>query len=265
LAVGVFVGLVAGAAQADDVGIVRISDHRPRQVVRGQSPDEAAAETPDGGIVRTQCAAEPGTCPAPGCNNGAACPIGSGPPYGCPSSGGCRLFDGLAGGCPGGVRGDNGCPAHGGIYNPNCPDCRLIGGKPVGDVYCPDGRWVQCPDGHWDWYPNHEPIGLWEGLFGSCGDFWGDFFRNRRDAYKIGCFNHPETPLFGCYDIVYPVDPFYFDKRDGQVYAAQGVGGPVSVPLAPMVRHTYNYGWGVPSSRLTPISHPVPLTTARKK
>jgi len=29
------------------------------------------------------------------------------------------------------------------------------------------------------------------------------------------------------------------------------------VPMAPVVNHTYNYGWGIPSSRLTPVSHPV--------
>ncbi|MBX3437689.1 MAG: hypothetical protein KF861_09375 [Planctomycetaceae bacterium] len=60
---------------------------------------------------------------------------------------------------------------------------------------------------------------------------------------------------FGCYRIVYADNPAHFDGRDGQVYAAQGVGGPVSVPVAPNVRHAYNYGWGIPSSRLTPISN----------
>ncbi|HWL09803.1 MAG TPA: hypothetical protein VNQ76_15455 [Planctomicrobium sp.] len=69
--------------------------------------------------------------------------------------------------------------------------------------------------------------------------------------------NHrPEYPLAGKYHIVYPADPSYFDNRDGQVYAAAGYGGPVSVPLAPVVNHTYNYGWGIPSSRLTPVLHP---------
>ncbi len=63
-------------------------------------------------------------------------------------------------------------------------------------------------------------------------------------------------PPIGHYGMVYPVDPNYFDARDGQVYAAPGVGGPVSVPLAPVVNHTYNYGWGIPSSRLTPVLHP---------
>ncbi len=65
-------------------------------------------------------------------------------------------------------------------------------------------------------------------------------------------------PPFGMYRMVYPVDPAHFDQRDGQVYAAAGYGGPVAVPLAPNVEHTYNYGWGLPSSRLTPISHPLP-------
>lgn len=71
------------------------------------------------------------------------------------------------------------------------------------------------------------------------------------------CKNHgPARPLAGKYHIVYPVDPSYFDQRDGQIYAAPGYGGPVSVPLAPVVNHTYNYGWGIPSSRLTPVLHP---------
>jgi hypothetical protein len=52
---------------------------------------------------------------------------------------------------------------------------------------------------------------------------------------------------------IQPVNPYYNDPRDGQVYSATGFGVPVSVPLAPNVRYTYNYGWGVPSSRLTPI------------
>lgn len=77
---------------------------------------------------------------------------------------------------------------------------------------------------------------------------------------KLGYFIHDGCggvgcKPFGCYSIVYPDNPGHFDGRDGQVYAAQGVGGPVSVPVAPNVRHAYNYGWGIPSSRLTPISN----------
>jgi hypothetical protein len=64
------------------------------------------------------------------------------------------------------------------------------------------------------------------------------------------------VPICGKYSRVYPQDPHYFDQRDGQVWAAQGYGAPIAVPLAPVVGHTYNYGWGTPSSRLTPVSHP---------
>jgi hypothetical protein len=63
-------------------------------------------------------------------------------------------------------------------------------------------------------------------------------------------------PWVGHYGRVYPVNPYYNDSRDGQVWAAQGYGVPISVPLAPVVGHTYEYGWGVPSSRLVPVSHP---------
>lgn len=66
------------------------------------------------------------------------------------------------------------------------------------------------------------------------------------------------APLMGTYSRVYPQDPSYFDQRDGQLWAAQGYGVPVAVPLAPVVGHQYNYSWGTPSSRLTPISRLAP-------
>ena len=65
------------------------------------------------------------------------------------------------------------------------------------------------------------------------------------------------APPTGHYSMVYPLNPSYIDPRDTQTYAAPGYGGPVGVPLAPVVHHQYNYGWGVPSSRLTAISNPV--------
>ena len=65
-------------------------------------------------------------------------------------------------------------------------------------------------------------------------------------------------PWAGGYWVTYPTNPGYFDHRDGQVYSAQGYGAPMAVPLAPNVDHTYNYGWGLPSSRLTPVSRRVP-------
>lgn len=42
----------------------------------------------------------------------------------------------------------------------------------------------------------------------------------------------------------------YCDPRDRLLYSAQGYNVPVTVPLAPVCR-TCNYGWGVPSTRLT--------------
>jgi hypothetical protein len=67
-----------------------------------------------------------------------------------------------------------------------------------------------------------------------------------------------------CYCMTYAYNPWYTDCRDGRVYAAYGWGAPMTVPLAPTVTNQHNYGWGIPSSRLTPISrvapHPGALT-----
>ena len=68
-------------------------------------------------------------------------------------------------------------------------------------------------------------------------------------------------PPFGKYHVTYADDPGYADSRDGQAYGAQGYGVPVTVPLAPNVRYSYNYSWGTPSSRLTPVGQYDPQTT----
>ncbi len=75
-----------------------------------------------------------------------------------------------------------------------------------------------------------------------------DFFRCKKKFKAKGV-----API-GRYNITYAVDPYQFDQRDGRLYGAQGYGVPIAVPLAPNVRQTYNYGWGIPSSRITPIS-----------
>jgi len=64
------------------------------------------------------------------------------------------------------------------------------------------------------------------------------------------------TAPIGTYQMIYPVNPSYNDPRDSRVYGAQGAGIPIVVPLAPSVRSVYNYGTGLPASRLTPISVP---------
>lgn len=49
-----------------------------------------------------------------------------------------------------------------------------------------------------------------------------------------------------------PVNPWYCDQRDLGIYSAQGYGVPVTVPSAPGAV-SYNYGWGMPSTRLSQI------------
>ncbi|MFK7779289.1 MAG: hypothetical protein QM501_14380 [Gimesia sp.] len=76
-----------------------------------------------------------------------------------------------------------------------------------------------------------------------------DFFRFKKKHKAKG------VAPFGRYNITYAVDPYHFDQRDGRpLYGAQGYGVPIAVPLAPNVHKVYNYGWGIPSSRLTPVS-----------
>ena len=60
-------------------------------------------------------------------------------------------------------------------------------------------------------------------------------------------------PPVGKYSITYADQPGYADPRDGGAYGAQGYGVPVGVPLAPNVRQAYNYSWGTPSSRISPV------------
>lgn len=43
------------------------------------------------------------------------------------------------------------------------------------------------------------------------------------------------------------------DCRDQYLFSAPGYGVPVTVPMAPVVCRQYNYGWGLPASRLTHI------------
>ena len=106
--------------------------------------------------------------------------------------------------------------------------------------------------------------GLWGNHSGCpCNDCNGDSGQAMCDYFrcKFGYFiptgaGGAGVPFCGHYSRVYPQDPYYFDQRDGQAWAAQGYGTPIAVPLAPVVGHTYNYGWGIPSSRLTPVSRP---------
>lgn len=109
---------------------------------------------------------------------------------------------------------------------------------------------------------------------GACnnGGYWGDQFsryrcrnqvQSQRLANGLGCTFAFAAPLFwwdaGARKDIIAVNPGYSDPRDSELYSAQGYGVPIAVPLAPVVRDTYNYGWGLPASRLTPVAtHAVP-------
>ena len=71
------------------------------------------------------------------------------------------------------------------------------------------------------------------------------------------------APLIGKYHTTYAQNPHHADPRDSGMYAAQGYGTNITVPLAPNVKHAYNYGWGLPSSRVTHISNVAPYTMIR--
>lgn len=88
-------------------------------------------------------------------------------------------------------------------------------------------------------------------------------YRNRAvDSWLHNKFNYfvpagccgEGCPPIGKYSRVYAADPNYYDSRDEQIYASPVTGLPTAIPLAPNVRYQYNYSWGYPGSRLTPIS-----------
>ena len=94
--------------------------------------------------------------------------------------------------------------------------------------------------------------------------------KNARLADKLfgwmipsGCCGHGCPPC-GKYHMTYADQPDYINPNDTQIYAAQGYGMPITVPLAPNVNHTYNYSAGVPSSRITTIGNYNPQTAPQR-
>ena len=198
-------------------------------------------------------------------------------------------------GCANGACGPNGCTSGGGWGANGSPSCRANGGRgqavgaytfnDAGQACRGAGRSVGnafgsvMPSQQCDW---NDEVGNGACKQHGCrncphccgwlGDQWAQFnARNRQqgEILRAHChgkmaYFHPMgnggegVPPFGCYHLVYAVDPGYSDPRDSQIYAAQGYGVPIAVPLAPTVRHTMNYSAGIPASRLTPISNVVP-------
>ncbi len=247
LIAGLVAAMAAGPARAADEGVVRLGglaeagtatlNDTTAISVRGQSADDAADTNPEllqllGG--ESSCAAD--TCCSDACDSCCSDACDS-----CCTTESCDSCDSCCG---------DGCGRHGGILS--WLSGRKGGCSQGGNGYCNDGS---C--GHCGYGPSF--------LARHCAMHNARKWENnaRLNAYlrcKLGYFIHDGCGGVGCkpfghYSIVYPDNPAHFDGRDGQVYAAQGVGGPVSVPLAPNVRHAYNYGWGIPSSRLTPISN----------
>ncbi len=233
-------------AYADDEAVIRLGQHEPAgvvrmnpgagTVVRGQSPQS------DDATVVAASALELANCEMTDVS----------------ANGG--WVDGQGVGAAGDVMGGQGYPNG---YTDGY-GAQGYGGQVYNGAVCPDGassegvlsRKLSAIRGR------HAAAG--EYGHGHGGHFGHGGGRHYSRSYGNGHHRHGEVPIAGKYHIVYPVDPSYFDARDGQVYAAQGYGGPVSVPLAPVVNHTYNYGWGIPSSRLTPVLHPVtqaPIST----
>uniref|UniRef100_A0A7C2JYZ7 Uncharacterized protein n=1 Tax=Schlesneria paludicola TaxID=360056 RepID=A0A7C2JYZ7_9PLAN len=151
----------------------------------------------------------------------------------------------------------------------NCPECNglYIGG------YAPNRTDWRTTD--WTGYPFHQrtqahSLAMESWMANHCHHCPGLYYHDATGQDMINYFRckfgyfiptgngGAGTPHFGKYARVYPVDPGYFDQRDGQLWGAQGYGTPVAVPLAPTVAHQWNYSWGTPASRLTPVSRIAP-------
>jgi hypothetical protein len=94
--------------------------------------------------------------------------------------------------------------------------------------------------------------------------------KNARLADKLfgwmipsGCGGQGCPPI-GKYHMTYADQPDYINPNDTQIYAAQGYGMPITVPLAPNVNHAYNYSAGIPASRITTIGTYNPQTSPQR-
>jgi hypothetical protein len=96
------------------------------------------------------------------------------------------------------------------------------------DDYCPEGG------GHW-----------WSGWGSRCKAAWNS-------GGNSGGNSGANSGWRGGSGGLYTQQNYYYDARDTRLYSAQKYNVPVTVPVAPIVR-TYNYGWGIPSARLSPI------------
>ena len=176
-----------------------------------------------------------------------------------------------AGGCPhcqGAGSQGSGIGIQSALNGGNCPHCRMGLGSPrglLGGLGHHHGYPTSCPYHNQHFVHGCQACALVKQghLLGAAGAILrkgADHFI-RPDTRHPGRFGYfmPRDPAghhihrVGLYHMVYPVNPGYFDARDNYLYATEKYGVPMTVPLAPVVKHAYNYGWGIPSSRLTPL------------
>lgn len=259
-------------------GTARISDRVSVPVVSriGFYPDNVAPQ-PDHSVPHAPAGAppvphhvppaalppEPDGIAGPSCGMGGSC--GSAPGgMGCAPGG-----MGCGAGC--GYQSEYGCGS-GQIYT----ECGDYCGGPD---FCGDGCGDVCEDDGCGYrsclsglFPRSENCGTGNPV----RDFWRGQslnYRNRNARLSNCLFGWlvpsgncgQGSPVVGKYHMTYAHQPDYFDNRDTQLYAAQGYGMPMTVPLAPQVRHTYNYSSGIPASRITPISNYNPQTSAQQQ
>ena len=238
---------VAIGVSASSAATLIADDSAQPGIVRISKPSTAAVQAAQAGQVTPVSA----TCLNGSCSPGTGAPaLSAADPIAsmgvCPNGGGCPN-----GACEGQFGGYNG-PMRG--YRPNWREI---------DWYSSDsmGAGVRArtqaqsiafenamggPLGHRPHMVNHD----------ESGHAMIDYLRCKFGYFIPTGGGGKGVPWVGCYSRVYPQNPYYSDARDGQTYAAQGYGVPISVPLAPVVGHTFDYSWGIPSSRLTPVSHP---------
>lgn len=229
--------------------------------------DEAAEQAPAAAPAAEEAPAEDGVArvPVAGCRAG-----GCAPGAGCTADSKCG-----DGACRSGACATNGCNTGGAACNgmpcltcpSSCvsPEVCMGRGYTIGDLKR-DLHGLNCRC--------KSACGLDGGYGGGMvSDWWCNqqYQSNCRRAYRNQVFNawiHNKLnyfipsgccgegcPPFGEYKRVYAADPSYYDQRDTRLYAAPATGVPTAIPLAPNVRYQYNYSWGSPSSRVTPISN----------
>jgi hypothetical protein len=203
---------------------------------------------------------------------------------GCGPVGTCRVSDvcknglcGPAGGCRAGgaCAANGGCNASGGCMNGmpcmaadgSCLSSEVLMGRPytLGDLKrsmfgakCRSKEFLGM-----DGCESCSPLHNW-----WCGQQYQSHCRRAYRNHVLAAHFHNKfnyfvpsgscgegAPLWGHYKRVYATEPHYSHPGDSQVYSSPITGHPTAVPLAPTVRHQYNYSWGSPSSRLTPISN----------